>query len=182
MRDLPGNPLVSVEVLSMIKKEEKVRIGNNATEMELTLEQTQQWCYHGTHDSMHNPLPANSKSERLCFKTHGDTLISIDSLTRVVDIEKSLSSSSDHKIKNIRVNSFTMKMEILLESTSNKLMVGRSSLDLEDGGEHVGPEVASPQGAKLQDGVEIVLVDDLRCLRSQCQILVQGTSSIPRSQ
>ncbi|GJX10592.1 retrovirus-related pol polyprotein from transposon TNT 1-94 [Tanacetum coccineum] len=29
--------------------------------------------------------------------------------------------------QNIRVNSFTMKMEILLEPTSNKLMVGRSS-------------------------------------------------------
>ncbi|GKA39229.1 hypothetical protein Tco_0731780 [Tanacetum coccineum] len=28
-----------------------------------------------------------------------------------------------HEVSNIRVNSFTMKMEILLESTSNKLMV-----------------------------------------------------------
>ncbi|GJW89980.1 hypothetical protein Tco_0167533 [Tanacetum coccineum] len=29
-----------------------------------------------------------------------------------------------HEVSNIRVNSFTMKMEILLESTSNKLKVG----------------------------------------------------------
>ncbi|GJU45084.1 hypothetical protein Tco_1202350 [Tanacetum coccineum] len=28
-----------------------------------------------------------------------------------------------YEVSNIRVNSFTMKMEILLESTSNKLMV-----------------------------------------------------------
>ncbi|GJR20191.1 hypothetical protein Tco_0968718 [Tanacetum coccineum] len=32
-----------------------------------------------------------------------------------------------YEVSNIRVNSFTMKMEILLEPTSNKLMVGRSS-------------------------------------------------------
>ncbi|GJU61725.1 hypothetical protein Tco_1243560 [Tanacetum coccineum] len=30
-----------------------------------------------------------------------------------------------YEVSNIRVNSFTMKMEILLEPTSNKLMVGR---------------------------------------------------------
>ncbi|GJU98005.1 hypothetical protein Tco_1327276 [Tanacetum coccineum] len=60
------------------------------TEMELTLEQTQQGVSyevsvlsdiedsHGPSDAKHKPLPA---TERLCFKTHGDTLISIDFLT-----------------------------------------------------------------------------------------------------
>ncbi|GJS17263.1 hypothetical protein Tco_0411735 [Tanacetum coccineum] len=32
-----------------------------------------------------------------------------------------------HEVSNIRVNLFTMKMEILLESMSNKLMVGNGS-------------------------------------------------------
>ncbi|GJS81623.1 hypothetical protein Tco_0748164 [Tanacetum coccineum] len=43
-----------------------------------------------------------------------------------------------YEVSNIRVISFTMKMEILLESTSNKLMVGQSSWirrKLKDGGE-----------------------------------------------
>ncbi|GJR28117.1 hypothetical protein Tco_1104349 [Tanacetum coccineum] len=43
-----------------------------------------------------------------------------------------------YEVSNIRVNSFTMKMEILLEPTSNKLLVGRSSRIrriLKDGGE-----------------------------------------------
>ncbi|GKA96699.1 hypothetical protein Tco_0818794 [Tanacetum coccineum] len=31
-----------------------------------------------------------------------------------------------YEVSNIRVNSFTMKMEILLEPTSNKLMVARN--------------------------------------------------------
>ncbi|GJW99102.1 hypothetical protein Tco_0180910 [Tanacetum coccineum] len=34
-----------------------------------------------------------------------------------------------HEVSNIRVNSFTMKMEILLESTSNKLMVEHAEYD-----------------------------------------------------
>ncbi|GKA77295.1 hypothetical protein Tco_0783756 [Tanacetum coccineum] len=66
-------------------------------------------------DAYAQTLPATQKSERLCFKnTHGDTLISSNSLTPSKLIME----------KNIRVNSFTMKMEILLEPTSNKL-IGR---------------------------------------------------------
>ncbi|GJS76459.1 hypothetical protein Tco_0726340 [Tanacetum coccineum] len=34
-----------------------------------------------------------------------------------------------YEVSNIRVNSFTMKMEILLESTSNKLMVEHAEYD-----------------------------------------------------
>ncbi|GKA45759.1 hypothetical protein Tco_0738555 [Tanacetum coccineum] len=51
------------------------------------------------------------------------------------------------KLKDRRVNSFTMKMEILLEPTSNKLMVGRSSRIrriLKDGGK-------DPQGVIYED-------------------------------
>ncbi|GJV96017.1 retrovirus-related pol polyprotein from transposon TNT 1-94 [Tanacetum coccineum] len=42
---------------------------------------------------------------------------------------KSKKRSSINLIRNIRVNSFTMKMEILLESTSNKLMVEHAEND-----------------------------------------------------
>ncbi|GKB30847.1 hypothetical protein Tco_0870248 [Tanacetum coccineum] len=45
--------------------------------------------------------------------------------------------------------------------------------------EHVGPEVASPQGGKVtrwhRDCAWLMIS---RCSRSQCQIQVQGTSSI----
>ncbi|GKA05134.1 hypothetical protein Tco_0684254 [Tanacetum coccineum] len=104
------------------------------TEMELTLEQTQQGVSyevsisiegvlsdieddHGPSDAMHNPLATQGLSTDTCFISHGDyTYFYRLSHSELVDIEK-----------NIRVTSFTMKMEILLEPTSNKLMVGRSS-------------------------------------------------------
>ncbi|GJT83814.1 hypothetical protein Tco_1058156 [Tanacetum coccineum] len=116
------------------------------------------------------------------------------------------------------VSVFTMKMEILLEPTSNKLMVEHAEYDesntyvlerfnttagnpvkkillklnlsdhrkLKEGGEewyeHVGPEVASPQDGKVsrwrRDCAWLMIS---RCSRSQCQIQVQGTSSIQKS-
>ncbi|GKB22847.1 hypothetical protein Tco_0862248 [Tanacetum coccineum] len=86
------------------------------TEMELTLEQTQQGVSyevsvlsdiedsHGPSDAMHN-LPSNQRfSKYSCFISHGDyTHFYRLSHSELVDIEK---------------------MEILLEPTSNKLMVG----------------------------------------------------------
>ncbi|GJT12765.1 hypothetical protein Tco_0859807 [Tanacetum coccineum] len=52
------------------------------TEMELTLEQTQQGVSYEVSSldpvTLCTPPPSYSKSERLCFKTHGDTLISSD--------------------------------------------------------------------------------------------------------
>ncbi|GJZ84561.1 putative reverse transcriptase domain-containing protein [Tanacetum coccineum] len=63
------------------------------TEMELTLEQTQQGVSyevsvlsdiedsHGPSDAMHNPLPATQSRKDFVSKSHGDTLISIDFLT-----------------------------------------------------------------------------------------------------
>ncbi|GJU76917.1 hypothetical protein Tco_1273987 [Tanacetum coccineum] len=88
------------------------------TEMELILEQTQQGVSyevsvlsdiedsHGPSDAMHNPLPATQSQK--------------DFVSKLTEIHSFLLTSS---LRNIRVNSFTMKMEILLESTSNKLMV-----------------------------------------------------------
>ncbi|GJY32668.1 hypothetical protein Tco_0417137 [Tanacetum coccineum] len=96
------------------------------TEMELTLEQTQQGVSyevsvlsdiedsHGPSDAMHKPLPATQSQK--------------DFVSKLTEIHSFLSTLS---LRNIRVNSFTMKMEILLESTSNKLMVGRSLPDPE---------------------------------------------------
>ncbi|GJU80385.1 hypothetical protein Tco_1282750 [Tanacetum coccineum] len=175
--------------------------------------------------------------------------------SELVDIEKVALSSSLRSLKskctiesrakkrssinlirtlNIRVNSFTMKMEILLEPTSNKLMVEHAEYDesntyvlerfntsagnpvkkillklnlsdhrlckmvvecqsvkvkefqercnikaFQEWYEHVGPEVASPQGGKVtrwrRDCAWLMIS---RCSRSLCQIQVQGTSSI----
>ncbi|GJX07194.1 hypothetical protein Tco_0195126 [Tanacetum coccineum] len=74
-----GYPLVSVEVLRYDKRRKSEKKGIMPTEMELTLEQTQQGV--------------------------------------------------SYEVSNIRVNSFTMKMEILLEPTSNKLMVEHAEYD-----------------------------------------------------
>ncbi|GJV10302.1 putative reverse transcriptase domain-containing protein [Tanacetum coccineum] len=88
------------------------------TEMELTLEQTQQGVSyevsvlsdiedsHGPSDAMHKPLPATQSQK--------------DFVSKLTEIHSFLLTFS---LRNIRVNSFTMKMEILLEPTSNKLMV-----------------------------------------------------------
>ncbi|GJR90875.1 hypothetical protein Tco_0214886 [Tanacetum coccineum] len=65
---------------------------------------------HGPSDSMQQTPPSYSKSEETLFQ---------NSLENTLIVLLTLST-----ILNIRVNSFTMKMEILLESTSNKLMVG----------------------------------------------------------
>ncbi|GJR31675.1 hypothetical protein Tco_1107907 [Tanacetum coccineum] len=169
------------------------------TEMELTLEQTQQGVSyevsvlsdiedsHGPSDAMHNPLPATQSQK--------------DFVSKLTEIHSFLLTFS---LRNIRVNSFTMKMEILLESTSNKLMVEHAEYDesntyvlerfntsagnpvkkillklnlsdhrlckmvvecqsvkvkefqercnikaFQEWYEHVGPEVASPQGGKV---------------------------------
>ncbi|GJW11301.1 hypothetical protein Tco_1577128 [Tanacetum coccineum] len=94
------------------------------TEMELTLEQTQQGVSyevsvlsdiedsHGPSDAMHNPLPATQSQK--------------DFVSKLTEIHSFLLTFS---LRNIRVNSFTMKMEILLEPTSNKLMVEHAEFD-----------------------------------------------------
>ncbi|GJT62581.1 hypothetical protein Tco_1006114 [Tanacetum coccineum] len=94
------------------------------TEMELTLEQTQQGVSyevsvlsdiedsHGPSDAMHKPLPATQSQK--------------DFVSKLTEIHSFLLTLS---LRNIRVNSFTMKMEILLEPTSNKLMVEHAEYD-----------------------------------------------------
>ncbi|GJV35567.1 hypothetical protein Tco_1408044 [Tanacetum coccineum] len=67
---------------------------------------------HGPSDAMHNPLPATQSQK--------------DFVSKLTEIHSFLSTLS---LRNIRVNSFTMKMEILLESTSNKLMVEHAEYD-----------------------------------------------------
>ncbi|GJZ46528.1 hypothetical protein Tco_0594124 [Tanacetum coccineum] len=139
-----------------------------------------------------------------------------------------------HTYSHILKKVFTMKMEILLEPTSNKLMVEHAEYDesntyvlerfnttagnpvkkillklnlsdhrlckmvvecrsvkvkefqercnikaFQEWYEHVGPEVASPQDGKVsrwQRDCAWLMIS--RCSRSQCQIQVQGTSSI----
>ncbi|GJR29204.1 hypothetical protein Tco_1105436 [Tanacetum coccineum] len=61
---------------------------------------------HGPSDAMHKPLPATQSQK--------------DFVSKLTEIHSFLLTLS---LRNIRVNSFTMKMEILLEPTSNKLMV-----------------------------------------------------------
>ncbi|GJY97863.1 hypothetical protein Tco_0514773 [Tanacetum coccineum] len=82
------------------------------TEMELTLEQTQQGVSyevsvlsdiedsHGPSDAMHNPLPATQSQK--------------DFVSKLTEIHSFICFS----LRNIGVNSFTMKMEILLGSNS----------------------------------------------------------------
>ncbi|GJS00047.1 hypothetical protein Tco_0316555 [Tanacetum coccineum] len=114
---------------ALSSKEEKPSInadekGIMPTEMELTLEQTQQGVSyevsvlsdiedsHGPSDAMHNPLPATQSQK--------------DFVSKLTEIHSFLLTLS---LRNIRVNSFTMKMEILLEPTSNKLMVEHAEYD-----------------------------------------------------
>ncbi|GKA18608.1 hypothetical protein Tco_0698523 [Tanacetum coccineum] len=77
-----------------------------------------------------------------------------------------------YEVSNIRVNSFTMKMEILLEPTSNKLMVGdlcdsiriklvttgKKRWKLKDGGEgrHFKSGLVGYQ-AKYDDGIFVIM-------------------------
>ncbi|GJR10485.1 retrovirus-related pol polyprotein from transposon TNT 1-94 [Tanacetum coccineum] len=77
-------------------------------------------------------------------------------------------------LPNIRVNSFTMKMEILLEPTSNKLMVGNLKKVVKNGMSMPVQKSQVHKMAKFQDGVKrLCLVDDLKMLK----IIMSNTSS-----
>ncbi|GJX06431.1 hypothetical protein Tco_0194363 [Tanacetum coccineum] len=84
------------------------------------------------------PLKVSSKDSLVSFLTENTKRISIDfSHSEIVDIEKTemeltleqTQQGVSYEVSNIRVNSFTMKMEILLEPTSNKLMVEHAEYD-----------------------------------------------------
>ncbi|GJV27768.1 hypothetical protein Tco_1384216 [Tanacetum coccineum] len=173
-----------------------------------------------------------TSSEQSNDVSQTETDITSDSNT--IPYSQYLSETQQETVRNIRVNSFTMKMEILLEPTSNKLMVEHAEYDesntyvlerfntsagnpvkkillklnlsdhrlckmvvecqsvkvkefqercnikaFQEWYEHVGPEVASPQDGKVsrwQRDCAWLMIS--RCSRSQCQIQVQGTSSI----
>ncbi|GJV80786.1 hypothetical protein Tco_1516656 [Tanacetum coccineum] len=106
-RDLPkDNPLVSVEVLRYdIKRSKSENKGIVPTEMELVLEQTQQGSIH-----------------EVSVSTKG-----VEELKRTVRI-KGVKKKALHTLRQkpehpSETKVFTMKMEILLEPTSNKLLV-----------------------------------------------------------
>ncbi|GJS03536.1 hypothetical protein Tco_0320044 [Tanacetum coccineum] len=131
------------------------------TEMELTLEQTQQGVSyevsvlsdiedsHGPSDAMHNPLPATQSQK--------------DFVSKLTEIHSFLLTSS-LRCQSVKVKEFQERCNIKA---------------FQEWYEHVGPEVASPQGGKVsrwQRDCAWLMIS--RCSRSLCQIQVQGTSSI----
>ncbi|GJW05765.1 hypothetical protein Tco_1568188 [Tanacetum coccineum] len=60
-----------------------------------------------------------------------------------------------YEVSNIRVNSFTMKMEILLEPTSNKLMVERFYTSARNPVKEILLKLNLPDHRKLKDGGEV---------------------------
>ncbi|GKB78017.1 hypothetical protein Tco_0944912 [Tanacetum coccineum] len=138
-----GYPLVSVEVLRYNTKGEKVRIRNNAAEMELTLEQTQQGVsYEVSYDESNtyvlerfnttagNPvkkilLKLNLSDHRI-LKYGGEDF-------RYSDTERLSQSDEVLKLKNFKKDA-TLK---LFKSTNQERY------------EHVSPEVTSSQDGKV---------------------------------
>ncbi|GJZ23727.1 hypothetical protein Tco_0561186 [Tanacetum coccineum] len=188
------------------------------TEMELTLEQTQQGVSHEvsswTIDRYAQTPLSTSKSERLCFKTHGDTLISIDFLTpkeivthwftlivlsalRRSDNENMLSTMNlilmilkdgggvkevQRSFRHSDTERLSRSDEVLkLKNFKKDATLKLSKSTNQERYEHVGPEVASSQDGKVsrwrRDCAWLMIS---RCSRSQCQIQVQGTSSIQK--
>ncbi|GJR15334.1 hypothetical protein Tco_0797986 [Tanacetum coccineum] len=60
-----------------------------------------------------------------------------------------------YEVSNIRVNSFTMKMEILLEPTSNKLMVDKIYTSAGNHVKEILLKLNLPDHRKLKDGGEV---------------------------
>ncbi|GJS29096.1 hypothetical protein Tco_0489716 [Tanacetum coccineum] len=127
-------------------------------------------CSHG---------PTQRLSIDSCFISHRDYKhFYWLSYSELVDIEK-----------NIRVILFTMKMEILLEPTSNKLMVDPYRFEgiYKDGHGGMSMSVQKSQVhkmAKLQDGeMRLYLVDDLKVSKITISLTSQdkGTSSCLKS-
>ncbi|GKD86323.1 hypothetical protein Tco_1357477, partial [Tanacetum coccineum] len=166
-RDLPRDiPLDSVVVLRHEKKSKSENKGRVPTEMELVLEQTQQ----GT-------------SNEVSVSTEG-----VEELKRKVKIK------GEEKEALLTLRQKPVKMEILLEPTSNKLMVfpmvavarqGRRrnvkvkelqerciikafKFTNQEKYEHVGPNVSSIQDGKRSqvDDLRLCLLDDPKKLKN----------------
>ncbi|GKD23794.1 hypothetical protein Tco_1225497 [Tanacetum coccineum] len=200
-----GYPLVSVEVLRYDKRRKSEKKGIMPTEMELTLEQTQQgvsyevsvftmkmeilleptsnklMVEHAEYDESNtyvlerfnttagNPvkkilLKLNLSDHRL-FKDGGGVK-EFQRSFRHSDTERLSRSDEVLKLKNFKKDA-TLKLS---KSTNQERY------------EHVGPEVASSQDGKVsrwrRDYAWSMISS---CSRSQCQIQVQGTSSIQKS-
>ncbi|GJY63658.1 hypothetical protein Tco_0465118 [Tanacetum coccineum] len=124
--------------------------------------------HHGPSDAMHNPPQPLKVEKTLVSKLTEITLISIDFFT--------LKHQSDTYV-------FTMKMEILLMSTSNSTLVGPYGFEVsyKDGNEgfqdqvkyeHAGPKVTSSQEGKRSqdDDKRLYLVDDLKMTQDHKQV------------
>ncbi|GJY58641.1 hypothetical protein Tco_0458533 [Tanacetum coccineum] len=124
-----------------------------STEMELTLEQTQQGVSYEVSVDPHGFEDGGGVKEVQRSFRHSDT-------------ERLSRSDEVLKLKNFKKDA-TLKLS---KSTNQERY------------EHVGPEVASPQDGKVtrwrRDCAWLMIS---RCSRSQCQIQVQGTSSIQKS-
>ncbi|GJS53438.1 hypothetical protein Tco_0626800 [Tanacetum coccineum] len=91
--------------------------------------------YHGTRDKMLNLSPSTQDpSKDSCFISHGDQYNSIVSLTP--------KHPSDTKV-------LTMKMEILLEPTSNKLLEIRLKMNLPDHRIKQKLEMETPRSSRV---------------------------------
>ncbi|GKE05792.1 hypothetical protein Tco_1397810 [Tanacetum coccineum] len=93
---------------------------------------------HGPSDAMHKPLPATQSQK--------------DFVSKLTEIHSFLLTFS---LRNVRVNSFTMKMEILLEPTSNKLMVERFYTSAGNPVKEILLKLNLPDHRILKDGGEV---------------------------
>ncbi|GKD78718.1 hypothetical protein Tco_1341339 [Tanacetum coccineum] len=132
--------------------------------------------YHGPSDAMHNPSPA-IKVKSLCFLNSQRFNTTAGNPVKKILLKLNL---SDHRL-------FKMVVEVPGSSCLTRSITTCSYptdkhkviMKAQNGYEHVGPEVASPQGGKVtrwhRDCAWLMIS---RCSRSLCQIQVQGTSSI----
>ncbi|GKB87092.1 hypothetical protein Tco_0959364 [Tanacetum coccineum] len=120
------------------------------TEMELTLEQTQQGV-----------------SYEVSVDPHG----SEGYLKMVVETSYAITTLLSQSVEVLKLKNFKKDATLKLSKSTNQERY-----------EHVGPEVASSQNGKVtrwrRDCAWLMIS---RCSRSQCQIQVQGTSSIQKS-
>ncbi|GJX00349.1 hypothetical protein Tco_0184262 [Tanacetum coccineum] len=173
------------------------------TEMELTLEQTQQGVSYEVSVSIEGVEEMKKKCKDKGLLSY--TMLISSNIIRVLHMSLVIlpEHPSDTEV-------FTMKMEILLEPTSNKLMLGnpvkkiflKLNLSdhriLKDGGEvkEVQRSFCHSDTERLSRSDEVLKLKNFkkdatlklskstnqeRCSRSQCQIQVQGTSSIQKS-
>ncbi|GJV57880.1 hypothetical protein Tco_1458885 [Tanacetum coccineum] len=147
---------------------------------------------HGPSDAKQQTLPA-TKSKDFVSKPPGDNSFSIDFLTpKHAEYDESntyvlerFNTTAGNPVKKILLklnlsDHRLFKMVVECQSVKVKEFQERCNIKaFQEWYEHVGPEVASPQDGKVsrwQRDCAWLMIS--RCSRSQCQIQVQGTSSI----